>query len=168
MNNDIVSVFLGLGSNVGDLKHNLDTALQFISQRMKIEQVSSLYDTSPEVNTNQPRFLNMIIRASTSIEPQPLLTMLKGIESKLGRVTTTRYSPRPIDIDILFYGNSIIDTPDLVIPHPHMHERAFVLVPLAEIAPNFIHPKNGKTISKMLSELKKGIQGVFRLEPGLS
>ena len=128
-------VFLGLGSNVGDRKHNLDTALDFIGHRLKIESVSSVYDTAPEDNTDQPHFLNMVILAHTTLEPLHLLTLLKGIEAKLGRPPANRYSPRIIDIDILFYGQHTFNASELTIPHPRIQERSFVLIPLAEIAP---------------------------------
>jgi len=95
-----------------------------------------------------------------------LLTLAKGIESKLGRTLHERNAPRPLDIDILFYGDQIIETPKLVIPHPRLEERDFVLVPLAEIAPELVHPVSSKTIRELLQELKKGTQGLFKLENG--
>ena len=174
MNTEQVSVYLGLGSNVGDRKENLDRAIRFLSERLKIEKVSSVYDTTPEINPDQPRFLNMVALAHTTLDPQVLLSLLKGIESKLGRVPSTPYSPRPMDIDILFYGKEIINSPALTIPHPHIQERAFVLVPLNEIAPDLKHPVNGKTVKQMLADLKAGVQGVFKFlptseaEPGVS
>jgi len=161
-----ISVFLGLGSNVGDRKHNLDAALDFVGHRLKIENVSSVYDTAPEDNLDQPHFLNMVVHAHTTLEPLHLLTLLKGIEAKMGRPPAKRYSPRVIDIDILFYGQQTLDTAELTIPHPRIPERAFVLMPLAEIAPDLSHPISGKNASKMLAELKKGVQGIFKfIEP---
>jgi 2-amino-4-hydroxy-6-hydroxymethyldihydropteridine diphosphokinase len=165
MNMEQISVYLGLGSNVGDRKQNLDRAISLLSERMNVEKVSSVYDTAPEMNPDQPRFLNMAVLARTTLEPQVLLSLLKGIESKLGRVPSTPYSPRPMDIDILFYGKEIIDTPALTIPHSHIQERAFVLVPLEEIAPDLKHPVNGKTVKQMRSDLKSGVQGVFKFLP---
>ncbi|MCL2140822.1 MAG: 2-amino-4-hydroxy-6-hydroxymethyldihydropteridine diphosphokinase [Dehalococcoidia bacterium] len=163
MNAKSFSVYLGLGSNIGDLRQNLNKALYFIGQRLQIEKTSSVYDTTPECNPNQPNFLNLVVQASTTLEPMALLSLIKGFEAKLGRVPSQRYNPRTMDIDILSYGQYIINSPELTIPHPHMHERAFVLVPLVEIAPDFIHPVTGKTASQMLSELKKGVQGVLKL-----
>jgi 2-amino-4-hydroxy-6-hydroxymethyldihydropteridine diphosphokinase len=166
MTSEPISVYLCLGSNVGDRKKNLDRALGFLSERLKLDKVSSIYDTTPEDNPDQPRFLNMAAHVHTTLEPQTLLSLLKGIESKIGRTPAARYSPRPMDIDILFYGKEVVDTPSLTIPHPRIPERAFVLVPLNEIAPELKHPVNGKTVKQMLAELKHGVQGVFKfVEP---
>jgi 2-amino-4-hydroxy-6-hydroxymethyldihydropteridine diphosphokinase len=157
-----VTAYLGLGSNLGDRQANLDRALDLLSQRLRLEKVSSIYDSEPVGNVEQPRFLNLVCEVSTHLTPQGLLALAKGIESKMGRVGPTG-SPRPIDIDILFYGDQVIETPELVIPHPRLIERAFVLVPLVEIAPNLVHPVSGKTIKKLLKEVKE-VQGVFKWE----
>jgi len=154
MNSQLVTVYLGLGTNLEDRHRNLEMALDFLSERIKIEQVSPIYDTAPIGNTNQPRFLNMAIRISTRLPAATLLFMAKGIEAKLGRVPID--SPRPIDIDILFYGDQVINTPpNLVVPHPRVHERAFVLVPLADIAPDFVHP----VLKKPIKELRDAVEG---------
>ena len=160
----MVTVYLGLGSNLGNRQGNLDWALDFLSQRLRVEKVSSVYDTEPLGNTNQPRFLNLVCQISTGLEPMALLTLAKGIERKLGRLPHTSNAPRPIDIDILFYGDQVIETPELVIPHPRLTERAFVLIPLAEVAPNLVHPVSGKTIKELKEELHGGVQGVFKVE----
>ncbi len=160
---NMVTVYLGLGSNIGNRQEHLNRALDFLSQRLRVEQVSSVYDTEPTGNPNQPRFLNLVCQVATGLEPIALLTLVKGIESKLGRLPHTTNLPRPIDIDILFYGDQIIETQELTIPHPRLTERAFVLIPLAEIVPNLVHPANGKTVKELMSSLTKA-QGVFKWE----
>jgi len=161
---EMVTVYLGLGSNMGDRDQNLGKALELLSQRMPMAQVSSVYDTEPVDNTEQPRFLNQVCQVDTRLEPVPLLYLVKGIESKMGRTGKTN-QPRTIDIDILFYGDQIIETAELVVPHPRLAERAFVLIPLVEIAPDLVHPVMGRTINELASGVD-GVQGVFRLEEG--
>lgn len=163
MGNELVTVYLGLGSNMGNRQGNLDRALDFLSQRLRIEQVSSIYDTEPIGNIEQPRFLNLVCQVYTRLAPGELLTLAKGIELKLGRALGKSNAPRPIDIDILFYGNQVFETPDLVIPHPRLAERAFVLTPMAEIAPDLVHPVSSKTIKQLLKEITE-VQGVFKWE----
>jgi 2-amino-4-hydroxy-6-hydroxymethyldihydropteridine diphosphokinase len=157
-----VIAYLGLGSNMGAREENLERALFLLSQRMRLGKVSSIFDTEPIGNTNQPRFLNLVCQVYTRLAPEGLLALAKGIESKLGRAGKSN-EPRPIDIDILFYDEKVISTPELVIPHPRITERAFVLVPLAEIAPDLVHPVSGKTI-KELRQAVKEVQGVFKWE----
>jgi 2-amino-4-hydroxy-6-hydroxymethyldihydropteridine diphosphokinase len=153
INNQPLTVYLGLGSNLGDRQHFLELGIDFLRERIKIELLSPIYDTAPVGNTNQPRFLNMALRASTRLPAATLLFMAKGIEAKLGRVPID--TPRPIDIDILFFGDQVINTPpQLIVPHPRLIERAFVLVPLADIAPDMVHPVNKKTVKQMLEEVK--------------
>ena len=159
-----VEVYLGLGSNIGNRQDNLNKGLELLSQRSQVGQVSSVYDTEPVGNTEQPRFLNLVCQIYTRLAPMELLTIAKGIESKLGRTLSESNAPRPLDIDILFYGDQVIESPKLVIPHPRLVERAFVLVPLAEIAPELVHPVSGKTIKKLREGLKKGTQGMFKWE----
>jgi 2-amino-4-hydroxy-6-hydroxymethyldihydropteridine diphosphokinase len=147
---------------MGNREENLDRALDLLSQRMRLGSVSSVYDTEPLGDTSQPRFLNMVCQAFTRLAPEGLLTLAKGIESKLGRTGKTG-EPRPIDIDILLYADKTVKTPELTIPHPRMTERAFVLVPLAEIAPDLAHPVSGQTVKEMLEAIKE-TQGVLKLE----
>ncbi len=159
---EAVTVYLGLGSNLGDRQANLDRALEFLSQRLRMGKVSSIYDTEPLGDSDQPRFLNLVCQAFTRLEPAGLLALAKGIERKLGRVGKSG-KPRTIDIDILLYGDQVIDTPELVIPHPKMTERAFVLVPLDEIASDTVHPTSGKTVKELLQSATEK-QGVLKLE----
>jgi 2-amino-4-hydroxy-6-hydroxymethyldihydropteridine diphosphokinase len=163
LGNEAVTAYLGLGSNLGDRQANLDRALGFLSQRLRLEKISSIYDSEPVGDIQQPRFLNLVCQISTTLPPVGLLALAKGIEAKLGR-TGGSGAPRPVDIDILFYGDQVIKTPELVIPHPRLTERAFVLIPLAEITPELVHPVNGKTVATLLQELKEGVQGVFKWE----
>jgi 2-amino-4-hydroxy-6-hydroxymethyldihydropteridine diphosphokinase len=164
MSDNTVVVYLGLGSNMGDRKENLDRAIDYLSQRVRVVEVSSVYDTEPVGNPEQPRFLNMVCQVKTMLKPKELLALVKGIERKMGRMPGNPNSPRPIDIDILLYGDEVVKMPELVIPHPRLTQRAFALVPLAEIAPTLVHPVTGKNIKQLLGELKKGVQGVLKLE----
>ena len=159
---EAVTIYLGLGSNLGDRQKNLDRALEFLSQRLRMGKISSIYDTEPLGDTDQPRFLNLVCQAYTRLEPTALLALCKGIENKLGR-TGKSGAPRTIDIDILLYGEQVIETPELVIPHPKMTGRAFVLVPLDEIAPDLVHPASSKTIKELLKSVTEK-QGVLKLE----
>ena len=160
-----VPVYLGLGTNMGERQENLLRALDYISQRLRIEAKSSMYDTEPVGNIDQPRFLNMVCKVTTTLAPAMLLTTLKAIESKMGRLPVhPANSPRIIDIDILLYGDEVVDTPDLKIPHPRLAERAFVLVPLAEIAPDIMHPTLQLSIKDLLTLIQGNTQGVLKLE----
>ncbi len=161
MNSNMITAYLSLGSNLGDRQSNLDQALKLISERMRLGKVSSIYDTEPVGLTNQPRFLNLACEVFTRITPEGLLALLKGIEQKMGRYSRSG-EPRVIDIDIVLFGDQEVNVPGLIIPHPRMHERAFVLIPLAEIAPDFIHPVLKKTI-KELDKAVKETQSVMKL-----
>ena len=158
-----IIAYLGLGSNVGDRMANLERALELLSvtEGMRVIERSSIYETEPWGLTEQPWFLNAAVEVQTSLEPGVLLAVVKVIENEMGRATTVRYGPRNIDVDILLYGNLVIDwqTPDLQIPHARMLERAFVLIPLAEIAGKVQHPTAQKPIAD-LAVACAGVEGV--------
>lgn len=150
---ELHQVYLGLGANLGDRQSNLLQALQQIRTFAAIQKISSAYETRPVGYLDQPDFLNLVCHVSTKLSPQALLHTVKRIEKYLGRQASFRNAPRPIDIDILLYDDRVIETPDLIIPHARLAERAFVLVPLAELAPQLIHPVLGHTIAELLNEI---------------
>ena len=161
-------VYLGLGANLGDRAGQIARALEALAARgMRVIAVSPLYETEPWGLVDQPRFLNAACAIETDLEPLPLLDALQEIEHDMGRVRTVRYGPRPIDLDILLYGDRRVDLPRLTIPHPGMIERATVLVPLADIAPDVIHPVTGCTIRAHRDALGT-IHGVAPYPPGLA
>ena len=133
-------VVLGLGSNLGDRDAFLRAALAGLAPVYQIERVSSIYETAPQLVAEQPFYHNLVSAGRTRLAPLDLLHFLKALEQRLGRTPTYRYGPREIDLDMLLYGDQIISTPELTVPHPRMAERAFVLAPLAEIAPDLRHP----------------------------
>ena len=133
-------VYIGLGSNVGDRRFYIDRALDLLAETVAIRAVSSIYETDPVGYKIQPPFLNGVAEVETLIPPHDLFRRLQEIEIEVGRQLRFRWGPREIDLDILMYGNRIIDTPNLTIPHPEMHRRNFVLIPLCEIANNLVHP----------------------------
>jgi 2-amino-4-hydroxy-6-hydroxymethyldihydropteridine diphosphokinase len=158
------TVYLGIGSNIGDREDNLRYAVRLLAERVNIEKLSPFYDTAPVGNLDQTRFLNAVCKGRTTLPPQDLLAFLKEIEQRMGRITAPSSSPRPIDIDILFYGNLTINTAVLTIPHPRLMERVFVLAPLADIAPRVKHPVIGKTIKHLLNELQRKTDDAVRID----
>ena len=147
-------IYLSLGSNLGDRLVNLRTAITLLPPNIKPLAQSSIYETEPWGFTDQPSFLNLVIKANTVLDPHSLLAYVKGIEVSMGRQKTVRFGPRLIDLDILFYDDLMLDTPELTIPHPRLTDRAFVLIPLAEIAPNLLHPYYRKTIQQLKSSVE--------------
>jgi len=146
-----VKVALALGSNVGDRMAALRTAVAALKPYVNVTALSPVYETAPAYVTDQPSFLNAALIGETNLAPMVLLRAVKNLESELGRLPTFHYGPRAIDIDILFYGDEIVSVPELVVPHPRLGEREFVLRPLADIAGDWRHPQKGLTISEMLA-----------------
>lgn len=146
----MTKVYLGLGSNLGNRAHNIYVALRRLGDTIQLDQVSSLYETEPVGIVDQPWFLNLVCGGETDLSPEALLGLAKRIEREIGRREGTRFGPRLIDIDILLYDDLVLDTPRLEIPHPRLHQRAFVLVPLNEIAPELVHPRLGVNIQHLL------------------
>ncbi|GAB4451432.1 MAG: hypothetical protein Kow0031_34000 [Anaerolineae bacterium] len=153
------SVIIALGGNLGDRRANLIDAISQLRQQVRVEQVSSVYETEPAYVTDQPRFYNMVLQGRTELPPEELLRFMQAVERRLGRERTIRYGPRPIDLDILVYGDVQLETANLIVPHPRLAERAFVLAPLAEIAPDLIIPGQSEPVAKLLQKLGGHGQG---------
>lgn len=153
---DMHLVYFGLGSNLGDRDRNLQAALEALAGVVRLTAVSSVYDTAPLLVTDQPRFHNAACAGYTSLDPRELLHTVKDIEDNLGRVQGIRYGPRLIDIDLLFYDQRVSETPELTLPHPRLVERAFVLAPLAEIAPDLMHPVLRATVGALAAKVLPG------------
>jgi 2-amino-4-hydroxy-6-hydroxymethyldihydropteridine diphosphokinase len=148
------TIYLGLGSNMGDRRaHLADAIVGLQASDLRITRASSVYETAPQDVPDQPWFLNQVVEAETDLFPKQLLSRARKVERALGRKRGVAKGPRIIDIDILLFGDSIIDADDLQIPHPRMLERRFVLEPLAEIAPDLRFPINNKTIREMLNSV---------------
>lgn len=143
----MATVYLSLGSNVGDRAASLREAIA----RLPVLRVSPIYETEPLDYTEQPWFLNLVVEAETALSPRHLLNLALRIERELGRVRDIPKGPRTIDIDILFYGDRVIDEPGLQIPHPRLAHRRFVLAPLADLAPDLRHPVTHRTVREMLA-----------------
>lgn len=148
-------VYLGLGSNIGTKEANLSLALKLMPELVTVSQVSSIYESEPVGPKDQPWFVNAVCLAYTELSPPDLLVYLKNIEGQMGRIMSFKDGPRIIDIDILFYDNEVLETPDLTIPHPRIAERAFVLHPLSELNPLLFHPVQSRTVAQMLSALSR-------------
>jgi len=148
--NGINMVLLGLGTNLGDRAQNLQQAVDLLARHMKITAVSPIFETLPWGVTDQPVFYNACLAAEIDSTPQQLLRFTSETENEIGRIPTYRWGPRVIDIDILFIDDQIVDNEDITVPHPRLEGRAFVLAPLAAIAPDFIHPQTGQSVQAML------------------
>jgi len=148
-------VLVGVGSNLGDREFLIRKAVESMRDlpRTLVVRVSSLYDTDPVGEVEQPPFLNAVVWLETTLEPRELLWQLLLIEKRMGRVRSQRWGPRPIDLDLLFYDDQSIDEPDLTVPHPEAHRRGFVLLPLLELDPEFVHPSTGESIKKLIKRL---------------
>ena len=154
------TVYIALGTNLGERLNNLLAAIEAMASEVSVLAESHIYETPPWGYEDQPAFLNMVVMAETGLEPEALLNFLKQLEVELGREQNFRWGPRLIDLDILFYDNLILDTLPLVVPHPRLHERAFVLVPLADVAPDLIHPVFQRSVNDLLVEIDT--QGIAR------
>jgi 2-amino-4-hydroxy-6-hydroxymethyldihydropteridine diphosphokinase len=159
------TAYLALGTNLGDRAQNLANARrQLASEQVRVARESSIYETEPRYLRDQPWFLNQVVEIETDLFPRQLFALVKKTERALGRQPAQPNGPRAIDIDILFFGGAVVNTPDLEIPHPRMGERRFVLEPLVEIAPDLRHPVTGRTVREMLADVKD--QAVRKIDPG--
>lgn len=148
--------FIGLGSNLGDRRKNIERAIEELkfSRMVEVIKVSKIYETEPVGGPPQGKFLDAAAEIKTQLTPRTLLVLLKKVEQEVGRTPSEiRWGPREIDLDILLFGDLIVDEPDLKIPHPLLHQRSFILEPLCEIAPEVIHPVLKKSIAELFSEI---------------
>ncbi|MFH1727747.1 MAG: 2-amino-4-hydroxy-6-hydroxymethyldihydropteridine diphosphokinase [Pseudomonadota bacterium] len=159
---NLFSAYLCLGSNVGKRGDYLELAAEKISEKCKIESKSNIYETEPVGPVAQAEFLNQVLHVQTDLEPKKLLSFIQGIENLLGRKRSFPYAPRTIDIDILLFDERIVEEPGLLVPHPRMHERRFVLALLLELKPNLVHPRLGVKIA----DLEKKSAGNIKIFKG--
>ncbi len=152
-------VYLALGSNLGNRAANLKEAIAALSPQMEVQAKSKVYETPPWGYTEQAKFLNQVLKVKTYLEPVLLLKHLKRLELALGRTATFQNGPRLIDMDILFYDDLVFESSGLVIPHPHVHERGFVLLPMLDIAPDFVHPVKLKSVRELITDCD--LQGII-------
>ncbi len=148
-------VFIAIGTNLGDKEKNIEDAISAVEEFCTVKQVATNIVTEPWGVTDQPDFLNTVIEVETFLKPLVLLAKLQEVEKEMGRVKLRKWGERIIDLDIIFYDDLVTDMGDLILPHPYMEDRDFVLKPLAEIAPYKVHPLLGKRVFRLLGELEK-------------
>jgi 2-amino-4-hydroxy-6-hydroxymethyldihydropteridine diphosphokinase len=149
-------IYIGLGSNLGEREALLHSAADMLAPDVRVLRSSPIYETAPWGYTDQGAFLNQVVEAETELRPRLLLVLLKAIEARLGRKPRMRNGPREIDLDILLYGDEIVNETNLAVPHPGLHERAFILTPLAVLAPQLIIPGQQRSVSELLASLDSG------------
>lgn len=162
MKDKLHTIFLGLGANVGDKKANIQKAIELLKEKVKDVIVAPIYETKPWGYEKQDNFLNTALKGNTFLSPSELFKFVKDIEKRVGRIKRFKWGPREIDIDILFYDKLIYKDDTLEIPHPRLHERDFVLKPLIDLDPNFVHPVLRKTIESLYKALSTKDSSIVR------
>jgi 2-amino-4-hydroxy-6-hydroxymethyldihydropteridine diphosphokinase len=157
----MIPVLFALGTNLGDREANLRRAIAWLRRETAVDAVSAVYETAPMYDTDQGAFLNMCVAARTDLAPEALLARLKAAEAEIGRLPSRPNGPRLIDLDLLLYGDRVVDRPDLAVPHPRMAERGFVLAPAADVAAGWRHPVEGCSVAELLRALGP-LSGVVR------
>lgn len=164
--NKRIKSYIGLGSNLGNRLGNIRFALAAMGQMpgSKVLRMSGVYETEPYGNPDQPKFLNAAVELETSLEPAALLRSLQRVEHHMGRVRQVKWEPRVIDLDILYFGVQVIDSPELKVPHPELSLRGFVLVPLSDLIPDFEDPVKGQKVKTLLKKISRTPKDIIKLE----